>query len=86
VRGPVARRLLVLLDDLDLALFVLGDHRRVELVRALDLVVEGFDCLVVLDRRVNTVVGSGADVQGVRLVVHDRTVCPNGSAVIIRTG
>src|SRR4051794_20029237 len=47
VRGAVPRRLLVLLDDLDLAVLVAGDDRRVEVVRGLDLVVERLHGLVV---------------------------------------
>ena len=43
VRRSVTGRLLVFLDDLDLAALVTGEDGGVEFVRCLDLVVEGLD-------------------------------------------
>jgi hypothetical protein len=66
----VARGLLVLLHDLDLALVVRRDHRGVEVIGGLDLVVEGLDGLVVADGGVHAVVARGGDQERVGLVAH----------------
>src|SRR4051812_48876942 len=55
-RRAVASRLLMLLDDVDLPVLVLGDDRPVEVVRGLHLAVHLLDRLVVGDSRVDVVV------------------------------
>ena len=67
---PVARRLLVLLDDRDLPVVALGDDRRVEVVRGLDLVVERLHGFVVAHRLVHAGVRRGGDEKGVWLIGH----------------
>src|SRR6185437_2542782 len=70
VDRAVASRLLVLLDDLGLAVLALLDHGGVEVVGCFHLVVERLDRLVVDDRLVDTVVGRGGYEQGVWLIGH----------------